>query len=73
MLKTSDKAGVLPIDADKNWDYKDAVSGNGENVAAEGVMTNEDKNSSRVIIFGSYVMFSDTIMKYNSFNNSAYL
>lgn len=72
LLKTSDKAGVLPIDADKNWDYKDAVSGNGENVAAEGVMTNEDKNSSRVIIFGSYVMFSDTIMKYNSFNNSAY-
>ena len=71
-LHTSDKAGVLPIDADKNWDYKDAVSGNGENVAAEGVMTNEDKNSSRVIIFGSYVMFSDTIMKYNSFNNSAY-
>ena len=72
MLKTSDKAGVLPIDADKNWDYKDAVSGNGEYVAAEGVMANEDKNSSRVIIFGSYVMFSDTIMKYNSFNNSAY-
>ena len=27
LLKTSDKAGVLPIDADKNWDYKDAVSG----------------------------------------------
>ena len=22
LLKTSDKAGVLPIDADKNWDYK---------------------------------------------------
>ena len=66
-------AGVLRIDADKNWDYKDAVSGNGENVAAEGVMTPEDKNSSRVIIFGSYVMFSDTIMKYNSFNYSAYL
>ena len=59
-------------DVYKRQDYKDAVSGNGENVAAEGVMTNEDKNSSRVIIFGSYVMFSDTIMKYNSFNNSAY-
>lgn len=72
LLKTTDKAGVLPIDADKSWDYKDAITGNGENVAAEGVMTNEDKKSSRVVVFGSYVMFSDTIMKYNSFNNSAY-
>lgn len=72
LLTTSDKAGVLPIDADKSWDYKDAITGNGENVAAEGVMSNEDKNSSRVIVFGSYIMFSDTIMKYNSFNNSAY-
>lgn len=72
LLKTTDKAGVLPIDADKSWDYKDAITGNGENVAAEGVMTNEDKKSSRVVVFGSYVMFSDTIMQYNSFNNSAY-
>lgn len=72
LLKTTDKAGVLPIDADKSWDYKDAITGNGENVAAEGVMTNEDKNSSRVVVFGSYIMFSDTIMQYNSFNNSAY-
>lgn len=72
LLKTTNKAGVLPIDADKSWDYKDAITGNGENVAAEGVMTNEDKKSSRVVVFGSYIMFSDTIMKYNSFNNSAY-
>lgn len=72
LLKTTNKAGVLPIDADKSWDYKDAITGNGENVAAEGVMTNEDKKSSRVVVFGSYVMFSNTIMQYNSFNNSAY-
>ena len=72
LLKTTNKAGVLPIDADKSWDYKDAITGNGENVAAEGVMTNEDKKSSRVVVFGSYIMISDTIMKYNSFNNSAY-
>lgn len=72
LLKTTNKAGVLPIDADKSWDYKDAITGNGENVAAEGVMTNEDKKSSRVVVFGSYIMFSDTIMQYNSFNNSAY-
>ena len=72
LLKTTNKAGVLPIDADKSWDYKDAITGNGENVAAEGVMINEDKKSSRVVVFGSYIMFSDTIMKYNSFNNSAY-
>ena len=71
LLKTTNKAGVLPIDADKSWDYKDAITGNGENVAAEGVMTNEDKKSSRVVVFGSYIMFSDTIMKYNSFNNTA--
>lgn len=72
LLTTSDKAGVLPIDADKDWNYKDAITGDGENVAAEGVMSNEDENSSRVIVFGSYIMFSDTIMQYNSFNNSAY-
>lgn len=72
LLKTTNKAGVLPIDADKSWDYTDAITGNGENVAPEGVMTNEDKKSSRVVVFGSYVMFSDTIMQYNSFNNSAY-
>lgn len=72
LLTTSDKAGVLPIDADKDWDYKDAITGDGENVAAEGIMSNEDENSSRVIVFGSYIMFSDTIMQYNSFNNSAY-
>lgn len=72
LLTASDKAGVLPVDADKNWDYKDAVTGKGENVAAEGVMTNEDEASSRVIVFGSYMMFTDTIMQYNSFNNSAY-
>lgn len=72
LLTTSDKAGVLPIDADKDWDYKDAITGDGENVAAEGIMSNEDENSSRVIVFGSYIMFSDSIMQYNSFNNSAY-
>lgn len=72
LLTTSDKAGVQPYDFDENWDYQDAITGEPLNVAAEGVKTNNDEKSSRVVVFGSYTMFSETVMSYNSYNNSAY-
>ena len=73
MLTTSTKAGVYPYDADDNWNYNDAISGEALNVAAEGVKTNSDDISSNVIVFGSYMMFTKNFMEINSFNNSAYL
>lgn len=73
LLTTSTKAGVYPYDADDNWNYNDAISGEALNVAAEGVKTNSDDISSNVIVFGSYMMFTKNFMEINSFNNSAYL
>ncbi len=73
LLTTSDKGGVIPEDADSSWTYDDGLKGESVNVAAEGVVSNSDEESSRVVVFGSYMMFSSAIMNYNSFNNSAYL
>ncbi len=72
LLKTSDNAGVYPYDADEKWNYQDAITGEPLNIGAEGVKTNNDEKSSRVVVFGSYMMFDSTIMQYNSYNNSAY-
>lgn len=73
LLLTSDKGGIYPIDADENWDYNDAMTGEPVAVAAEGTKTNTNEKSSNVMVFGSYLMFDSSIMQYNSFNNSAYL
>lgn len=72
LLTTSDKAGVQPYDVDENWNYNDAITGEPLNIAAEGVKTNNDEKSSRVMVFGSYMMFDKTVMSFNSYNNSAY-
>ena len=72
LLITSDKAGVQPYDYDENWNYQDAITGEPLNIAAEGVKTNNDEKSSKVVVFGSPSMFRENIMSYNSYNNSAY-
>ncbi len=72
LLTTSSDAGVYPYDADEDWNYEDAIVGEPLNIAAEGVVTNNDKKSSRVIVFGSYMMFNEQILGFNSYNNSAY-
>lgn len=72
LLQTSDKAGVQPYDIDDDWDYNDAIKGEPVAVAAEGVKTNNDEKSSKVVVFGSYTMFNKSIMSFNSYNNSAY-
>lgn len=73
LLTTSSDAGVQPYDADENWDYREDIAGEPLIVAAEGVKTNSDNKTSNLIVFGSYIMFNETVMQYNSFNNSAYL
>ncbi len=72
LLTTSTSSGIYPPDADENWKAEDGLKNEALNVAAEGVKTNTDKKSSKVIVFGSYSMFSSEILSYNSFNNSAY-
>lgn len=73
LLNTSSDTGVYPYDADENWDYKDAMTGEPLVVGAEATKTSSENVTSNVIVFGSYMMFNEQIMSFNSYNNSAYL
>lgn len=73
ILNTSEKAGIYPLDAEENWDYNDAVKGEPISVAAEGIKSNTDETESKLVVFGSYMMFNSKIMNFNSYNNSSYL
>lgn len=73
ILNTSSKAGIYPINAEEDWDYNDAVKGEPICVAAEGVKSSTDETESKLVVFGSYIMFDENIMSFNSYNNSAYL
>lgn len=72
ILNTSSSAGIYPLDAEEGWDYNDAITGEPICVAAEGVKSNTAEQESKLVVFGSYVMFNSNIMSYNSYNNSAY-
>lgn len=72
ILNTSSGAGIYPLNAEENWDYNDAVKGEPICVAAEGVKSNTDEQESKLVVFGSYIMFNSNIMSFNSYNNSAY-
>lgn len=72
LLTTSETSGIYPVDADESWNYQEGIKGEALNIAAEGVKSNTDNSSSKVIVFGSFSMFSSDIMAYNSFNNSGY-
>lgn len=75
VLTTSESAGILPYSEDSNedWDYRDAIANEPLNVAAVGTKANTDSVESNVVVFGSFEMFSSSIMSYNSYNNSAFL
>ncbi|MCH5297249.1 MAG: GldG family protein [Ruminococcus sp.] len=73
ILNTSTKAGIYPLDVEENWDYNDAITGEPICVAAEGIKSNTDEQESKLVVFGSYIMFNSNIMSFNSYNNSAYL
>ncbi len=75
VLTTSNSAGILPYSEKSNteWDYRSAITGDPLNVAAMGTQANTDSVESNVVVFGSFEMFSNSIMSYNSYNNSAFL
>lgn len=74
VLTTSDMAGVRPYESaqDANFDYQSAITGEPVNVAVKGTKANTEEIQSNVVMFGSYEMFSESLMTYNSFNNSAF-
>ena len=72
LLNTSSDTGIYPYDADENWNYKDAMTGEPLVVGAEASKTSSEDVSSNVIVFGSYIMFNEQVMSFNSYNNSAY-
>ncbi len=74
MLKTSSSSCILPYSEQTNtdWDYMSAITGDQLNVAVKSTQLNTDEVASNLVAFGSYEMFSDSILSYNSYNNSAY-
>lgn len=75
VLTTSNSAAILPYSEkeNSNWDYASAITGEPLNVAVKGTQSNTDNIESNVVVFGSFEMFSSSIMSYNSYNNSAFL
>lgn len=74
VLTTSSSAGVMPYDeaSNEDWDYKSAITGEPFNIAIKSTQKNTDEVASNLLVFGSYEMFSNAIMSYNSYNNSAF-
>lgn len=73
MLTTSDKSGIVPFDADENFSYDSAVTGQPITIAAAAAKSLEDGTTSNLIVLGSQDMFSSNILSLSSFNNSAYV
>lgn len=74
MLTSSSAAGIYPYSEKQNssWDYKAGITGEPVNIAAVGTQSNTEEVASNVVVFGSYNMFSQAVLSYNSYNNSAY-
>lgn len=75
VLTTSSSAGILPYSEpeDSEWDYRSAITNEPLNIAVKGTQANTDGMESNVVVFGSFEMFSSSIMSYNSYNNAAFL
>lgn len=74
VLTTSTSAGIMPYEEADNedWDYKTAITGEALNVAVKATRQNTEETASNLVAFGSYEMFSEAVMSYNSYNNSAF-
>lgn len=74
VLTTSSSACILPYSEKDNadWNYQSAITGEPINIAVKGTLKNTDEVASNVVVFGSYNMFSESYMYYNSYNNSAF-
>lgn len=70
LLTSSDKAVLMPFDADENWDYSKEKQTK-YNGAAISTQTSDDKNSN-VVVIGSYEAVGEAVLSSTSFNNSAY-
>lgn len=72
LLTTSDKAVRMPLDADKEWDYNNEEQ---EKLTGAAISTKSDsneKNSSNVIVIGSFSAMTEDALSTTSFNNAAY-
>ena len=71
ILQTSDKAGVVPLDAKSDFDLAANVTGSPIAIAAEGVKSGTEQ-SSNLIVFSSKAMLLSGELNYPSFNNAAF-
>ena len=72
LLSSSDKAVVMPLDADENWDAKSEESGKLVGAAMCSKGNDDNTKSSNVIVFGSYDALSSSSFSISSFNNNQY-
>lgn len=73
LLTTSSSAVKMPLTADESWDYKEEEPLSLCGAAISTQSDADEKNSSNVIVFGSYSAFSQSALSATSFNNASYL
>lgn len=71
LLTSSDKAVIMPFDADENWDPAGAETGTRNGAVLSTALSGD--TSSNLIVFGSYEAASQSALTSNSFNNAAYI
>lgn len=71
ILQTTDQAGVMPVDAGSDFDFKASVAGEALPIAAEGVKSGVEQES-RVVVFSGSAMFDQSVLAYPSFNNGTF-
>ena len=71
LLQTTDKAGILPLDAKEDFDFAANVTGETIAIAAEGQKAGTEAYSN-VVVFSSKAMLLSGELSYASFNNAAY-
>ena len=71
LLQTTDKAGILPLDAKEDFDFAANVTGEPIAIAAEGQKAGTEAYSN-VVVFSSKAMLLSGELSYASFNNAAY-
>lgn len=72
LLSSSDKAVVMPLDADEDWEAKDEEEQKLVAAAMSSKGNEDNTKSSNVIVFGSYDALSSSSFSISSFNNNQY-
>ena len=70
LLTSSEKAVIMPFDADENWDYNEETPAqyNGAVISSES----SSDSSSNVVVIGAYDALSSSALSSTSFNNASY-